>query len=304
MSKPVVAIVGFNGLLGQPIVKALTSSLFRDNYSLPIRIITRDISKAPAEYSSNSDLKFYEANDLDSYEKAYTGVDAVIDIRALAAVKDRSSVDAAKKASVKIYSTSDYGTDYYNIGHYGAVFQPKADAAAYVKKVGLQLVQFHTGFFTDLALSRATAILFIDPVEKVTNYPGDGSIKLTLTSLPDIGRAVAGTLSHPFKDIPEQLYINGDTISHAEIAKIYSKATGITFEHKPNTVEAVTKVADEHITNGTGLQGFLDILKAVSVGTKGNDFSIKSPATSEFANPGLFKWESVSDVASRILSKK
>ncbi|ANB13439.1 hypothetical protein AWJ20_1730 [Sugiyamaella lignohabitans] len=303
MSKPVVAVVGFNGNLGRPIVNALTSHLFRNNFSLPVRVITRDSSKVKEDEYPASDVKFYEAHDLDTYVKALTGVNAVLDVRAVAALADLSLIEAAKKAGVTLYSPSDYGVDYYKAGEFRTLFKRKLDSAAHAKALGLQVVQFHTGFFLEGALKAVPKLIFVDPTNKTANYPGDGSQEVTFTSLRNIGQAVAGVLSHPFNEIPEQVYIGGDIRSIKETVQTYEQVTEISLQHQSKSVEDFVKVAQDHAAKGTLLAGFQDVLLALAVSTNSANFSDR--VSNKLANPGdLFEWDTVSKIAPTLLSQK
>ena len=117
--KPTLVIVGVNGTIGKHVLNALFSSTFKSLYSLPIRAITRDASKARelAPNTTDAELKFYTADIAsgEGLDKAFEGADVVINLLGYS-VSHSKVADAAAASKAKLYLPSEFGSDLNEAG--------------------------------------------------------------------------------------------------------------------------------------------------------------------------------------------
>ncbi|ANB12945.1 hypothetical protein AWJ20_1223 [Sugiyamaella lignohabitans] len=289
-----VAVAGVNGLLGKHVLNALQEPAFKSSFNFPIRVLSRSSGS-----TSTSDIEYHQASDLASYEKALKGVDVLIDLRGAEALASNDLILAAKAAGVTAYVPSEFGDEYEKAGKYAVIFGLKANSVKVAKEQGLQVIKFRTSYFLDIAFG---PLLFLDPKAATSDYVGDGSTNITVTSLRNIGQAVASVLTHPFDKIPENVNVAGSQTTPAEAVKLFEKYSGKKVTVNKSTVEGLIKVADDVIASGEvfkELLKFLYVLRVISVTSDAADF--KTNNDNEFINPGekYFKWDKVEDFAAK-----
>jgi hypothetical protein len=282
-----VAVVGINGQLGKSVLAALTGSIFSCNFNLPIRAITRNISAVKQKLDG---VSYFQASDEPSYEQALMGVDTVIDLRGVDGLAGQDLIEAAANCRVKLYIPSEFCADYALSGNYSPYFRAKADASTRARSKGLKVVEIKTGYWIDVVVNLAPSLLFLDPVNAVSDAPSVET-PISVTSVKDIGLSIASVVSRDPAQLPDVIRISSDNICLDDVVSVYEKASGRNVRQRRMTVEQVINSANEAIAGrGCRIGRHLDIIRAVSVCTAASDFMTQNH--NDFVNPGLFAWDS------------
>lgn len=304
-SKPTVVLVGANGTVGPYTIQALLSPTFRDLYSLPIRIVTRDAAKAAAVAESfsetDSDLAFYTA-DIESGEgldKAFDGADVVVNLLG-SGLSHAKVPDAAKAAGIKLYLPSEYGSNIPTCGEYQDLFKIKTDALAYAQGLGLKTVSIDTGAFAEWVLTIPPLAGVNFPSEGQILYFGDVDTKFTVTSLVDLGNTIASVVSKDPATLPERVVVKSDFISAQTIHDVYLKVTGKDLKLDGQPLEAITDKALKIVREGPrSMEDFVVGLRGLMSSGQLNHVGVDN----EFVSKGLFEFTSFEAVAERVLQK-
>jgi uncharacterized protein YbjT (DUF2867 family) len=287
-----VAVVGVNGYLGKPIIAGLTGAEFGSQFT--VRAVSR--SEPKQKYPN---VEYVVAFDEESYTKAFTGMDAVVDLRAGGVLGDLSPVNAAIKAGIKMYLPSEFGLDYYASGEYMPVFAHKLRTVEVLKKAGIRVTQLQVGFFADTVFGDAQETVFLDLKNGIFEPIQGRDYKFSITSIRDIGLGVASVLSLPVGKVPERVKLQSFALSTKDFAELYEKTTGKKLVPKPISLETVAERGKVGLASGLHGQGFFDMLRAI---TATHPATIEFSATNDSAliANGKFKYDTASDVAARL----
>lgn len=219
-----VALAGATGNLGPAILDQLlvagfqVTALTRANNGGAARSFPAAVKVAPVDYDS-----------LDSLVSALRGQDAVVSTLASAALaKQLLLVDAAAQAGVKRFIPSDFGSDTVN---------PKSAALpAYGDKVAVQKAlqekaaqpggMTYTIVLNGPFLDWGVQVGFVLGIGRrhVTLYDG-GDRVFSTTTLPTIGRAVAGVLRKPEETKNRPVYVHDTATTLRALYEKGKKAT-------------------------------------------------------------------------------
>ncbi|KAH9911849.1 hypothetical protein B0H21DRAFT_759098 [Amylocystis lapponica] len=305
----VVAIAGASGNLGSEIIKVFLAS-YRSSFSRIIALVrnpSSDGAKALAEAGAEL-YKIDDANLGTSYEKALSGVDALVNVLGKVPTNVKDTIfDAAVKAGVKVYFPSEFG-----INHLISDF-PGWDNKEWTRK----RAHLHGSLEAGKGRIKTVAVfngLFIedtfgpwfgfDTANHVYTSVGAPTTRFSLTSKTDVGRALGAlslvALADPSK-VPDTVSICSATVSHAEVAEIVQrvrKELGDA-DQEEIVVKSVDLAAFREATRGAQLSnpdgtdpaGHIRIV----MGEGKLDFS-KTNAN-EIANPGqkTWKWKTVEE---------
>lgn len=301
MSKPTVVIVGANGAIGSYVLKAFLSPEFKNSYTLPIRVVTRDAAKAAAAATSGeSDLKFYTADIAsgDGLDTAFKGVDVVVNLLGTS-VTHGPVADAAKAANAKLYIPSEFGSDVEqnDASAYANLFSIKAHWLEYARGLGLKVLPIFTGVFTEWLLTIPPIGGINFPAEGQLQYFGDAGTLCTTTSLVDVGKTVAAVASKDPATLPDKIHVSGGVVSAASLRETYKKVTGKDLEMVGEPLETATGPALAVIAAGiksqqdfvVGLKGYFASGKARFEGKQ-----------NEFVSKGFFEFQTVDRVAAQV----
>jgi len=192
------------------------------------------VEVAPVDYDS-----------LDSLVAALEGQDAVVStLAALALEKQLLLVEAASKAGVQRFIPSDFGSNTAHAktsklpsyGHKVAVQDAlKREAANTTGSMTYTVVM--CGPFLDWGV-RAGWLL--DLKAREINLWDGGDRVFSTTTLPSVGKAVAGVLRHPAETQNRAVYVQDAALSARDLARLAKKATGGDWkEHQPSLDELV-----------------------------------------------------------------
>ena len=301
--KPTLVIVGVNGTIGKHVLNALFSSTFKSLYSLPIRAITRDASKARelAPNTTDAELKFYTADIAsgEGLDKAFEGADVVINLLGYS-VSHSKVADAAAASKAKLYLPSEFGSDLNEAGAHKPLFTMRTSAVEYARSLGLKTVSIVTCGFSEWLLTVPPIAGVNFPEEGQFQYYGDIDVKFGTTSLVDVGKVVASVAAKDPSTLPNDVIVRGDSVSPRIVKEAYEKASGKMLKDVALPLEDITTPA----------------LKVVSEGIKGpHDFFIGlrgllysggmevTPTHNKFVSEGLFEFIPFQEVANTLLKK-
>lgn len=290
MSKPTVVVVGANGFLGAHVIKALLSAPFRSLYTLPIRVVTRDSSKVIAKVpGAEADVKFYSADVVSGAEldTAFNGADVVVNLLGVSFSHNKVA-DAAAAANAKLYIPSEFGLFIKDAGEFKDVLAVKSANISYARGLGLKSVAVSIGAFTEFVYT--TPIFGVNaPSSGEFLYYGDLDTKTSVTSLADVGKAVASLGAKDPSTIPDDVIIAGDTLTLREIPETIKKISGKELKLVGKPLEEITTPALKVVHDGP--KSVADFL----TGLKGAYYSGRFYAEgkdNEFVSKGLFEFTS------------
>ncbi|KAG8765987.1 hypothetical protein FRC12_007151 [Ceratobasidium sp. 428] len=241
MTSKVVAVAGAGGLVG----KAFTDALL-DSGVFKVRILTREssIDSAPLQdfKKRGASLHAISYEDEASIIKALEGVDTVVATVAAAALVSAQIplVKAAKKAGVKLYFPSEYGSEFEDDSSPSPIIQAKKTVLKTAKEVGLPVAVVSNGGFPeccfipcvkqDYSPESSLILVKISPIgytfaqKKVTIW-GDGNAKHSWTTVRDVAQWVAKVLENvPIEQLQNKhLRIQGDLASSNEVVKLWER---------------------------------------------------------------------------------
>ncbi|KAI9817503.1 MAG: hypothetical protein M1827_001113 [Pycnora praestabilis] len=229
-----------------------------------IRKAILDLHKHEIVLLSRTEQPELSAQGIDVYAVDYTNHTALVNalrgvhtvISAIAALDDsfRTSqlalLSAAKEAGVKRFAPSEFAhATYEGID----LYQPKAMVWDAVRKSGLEYTKFTCGLFmnglaTGTPRGEKEALAGLRPWNFVFNVragtadlPGDGTAKVTLISMQDVGRFVAAALDLEYWD--EESGMVGETLSCNGILALLERVTKRKFLVKYNSVAEMEHLA-------------------------------------------------------------
>lgn len=280
-----VAVVGLHGQLGGPILRALVLPELNDSISLPILAISRDPSVEPVE---SDDIEYCQASDYIGYLDHLYGIDIVIDLRPGFTSLTLDLVNASADAGVKVYVASFFSLDLFATPWGESVMFSKFEQVQTARIRNLKTVLMRVGFFAEAVLQMPQLLgLYPDKGIYLTCETADNPQSVTFVE--DIGKAVAGLCNLPIDDITEDVFIQSDSISQTQLAKLYTSVTGKSLKkvRRPKVeVEATAdKVAENKPSNS---DDFIKVLQAIALTTSHNDFSLDN--NNDMLNNGRFEW--------------
>lgn len=286
--KPVVAVIGINGLLGKPVLEALTSEKFSGNYSLPVRAISR--KKSDKEDSEL--IKYYEGFDSDSYKKALAGADVVI---SLTGTPSQEVLDAVIATKPKLYIPSQFGTD-LSKPLFVPVLDLKVQHSKAARDAGIKVVDVYTALFAKEGsfLYEIIAHVGADVQNKKVRYVGDPHTKFNFSTFPDIANTLAVLASKEPSSIPDTIRIYSGVTDQESVIKRYEQSHGIKFETSTISLDDAIAEAKERFSKWTdfNIQDFFFFLQVFAAGGEGKGVAFVTDNEREFVNPGesIFKW--------------
>ncbi|KAI9739861.1 MAG: hypothetical protein M1818_004917 [Claussenomyces sp. TS43310] len=206
-----VAIAGASGNVGARVLDALLDLKFK------VTVLSRSSKPFPAAAS----VKVVDFTSVESLSAAMAGQDAVIDTTFSPEVDTPLRlIDAAAKAGVYRFITSDFGLDPEIPGvREMPVFGRKKVSYEAVKKQAVDNRLTYTlvacGAFLDWGL--ATGFAGLNFQEKTAFIFGDGNNVVPWTTLEDVGKATANVLSHPQETLNRPVYVHSVFMSQNQL---------------------------------------------------------------------------------------
>lgn len=211
-----VTLVGGSGLLGRFVLeKLLASNKFN------IQVLQRTGSSST--YAATVKVVEADFEDLQSLTAALEGQDAVVStVGEKGIIGQKLLIDAAITAGVKRFLPSNFGSNMSNPNSRKLpVFKGKVIIEDYLveksKTTDLTYTLVYNGGFTDFAIKNKVIMNFSE--YKPTIFNG-GDSKFSCTSLPTVGDAVVGVLSHPAETENRAVYVSESFISQNQLLSL------------------------------------------------------------------------------------
>ncbi|KAI9038309.1 isoflavone reductase family protein [Aspergillus affinis] len=218
--RPVVAIAGATGHLGQHIASAFLSSPLRDNFSEVI-LLSRQ-GAVPAEFlesNRNAHIVIRKYNDHDLAD-ALRGVQILVNAVGPAGHSFKEKLlRALPQTDVQVYFPSEFGVDHYVHDFSHLEWDQKKRHLALARELvpDVKVCRVFCGLFLEDSIGPWFGF---DTKNGRYESVGSAGSLVSFTSLDDVGRAVASLCSLPKERIPEVAHLAGDTRSIAGIAEI------------------------------------------------------------------------------------
>ncbi|ODQ78865.1 hypothetical protein BABINDRAFT_162537 [Babjeviella inositovora NRRL Y-12698] len=292
--KPTVAVLGSNGVLGKPVIEALSSEPFSSKFQLPIRVITR----SKGDRHDSEEVKYYTASldDTASFKDAPHGADVLISLVGNGADPADILDVLATAPSLKVYLPSQFGTDLENT-QYLPVLAGKTNHTkqARTQNPNVMVVDVITSLFAqeDLFVYERPQISGANLENKTATFRGDPAFKFNVSKFPDIGKSVAVIASTPVEKLKDTIRIYSDSVSQEEVVSQWEKAHGTKLERSSISAEETLKEAKDKLTGGFKGSDFVFYLQTFISQGEGRGLAYHNIHDREFVNPGesLWKWE-------------
>ncbi|KAJ6521142.1 hypothetical protein DFH09DRAFT_1193061 [Mycena vulgaris] len=272
------AVVGA-GALGSTIVAAFAAQ------NLPVVVLARPESKSTDKLPAGAKLAIVDTSDVAAVAAVFKEhtVDVVLStVTGHAIGAQKSLIEAAKAANIKLFVPSEYGvpTEGLNEG----IWAEKNQIAEQLKSAGIPSLRIHNGLFTEYI-----PWIFLNAETKKIHIVGKGEAPLSATALSD----VAGFVVHVLTTLPSAELEN-------KIFRIEGERT------KANDLGALFKTAVEYVTEIPGEMGDMKTIIATELdsglGSTGWSVVTKSEGTGDAAASSANKlwpghhWKTIKEV--------
>ncbi|KAF3400639.1 hypothetical protein DPV78_005408 [Talaromyces pinophilus] len=211
-----VTLVGGSGLLGKFVLEKLLAS---NKFNVQV------LQRAGSSSTYAETVKVVEADfeDPQSLTASLKGQDAVVSTVGDKGIPGQKLlIDAAITAGVRRFLPSNFGSNMSNPNSRKLpVFKGKVMIEDYLieksKTTDLTYTLIYTGGFTDFAIPAKVIMDFSE--YKPTIFNG-GDSKFSCTSLPTVGDAVVGVLSHPAETQNRAVYVSESFISQNQLLSL------------------------------------------------------------------------------------
>ncbi|KAI1412768.1 NAD(P)-binding protein [Hypoxylon sp. FL1857] len=216
-----VAIAGATGNLGVTILEHLLDAGFQ------VTVLTRQGSSHT--FPSNATVKAVDYDSLDSLVDALRGQDAFIsNLGHAALLKQHLLIEAAIKAGVKRFIPSEFGSDTLN-PKVAALpgYKEKIEIQKALKKAAAESGLTYTIILCGPFLDWGVRVPFlVDVRNRTIELTEGGNRKTSVTTLPNVGKAVVGVLKHPEETKNRGVYIQDAAITGKELEEYLKKVVG------------------------------------------------------------------------------
>ncbi|KAI8634027.1 hypothetical protein F5Y19DRAFT_411743 [Xylariaceae sp. FL1651] len=217
-----VAVAGATGNLGPVIVDTLVAAGFQ------VAALSRSIKDI--HFPPSVAVQVVDYSSVDSLTGALNGQDAVVSALGGFTSWEPSLllVEAAARAHVKRFIPSDYGINTANAKATSLPFFKDKDKvhealARHAAAGVLSYTPICTGPFLDRGLE--TGFLVNVKQKSVVFYDVEDRL-FSVTTMADVGRAVAGVLNHPEQTKNRTVYVQTAETSHKQLTEMVMKTTG------------------------------------------------------------------------------
>jgi nucleoside-diphosphate-sugar epimerase len=211
-----VTLVGGSGRLGTFVLdKLLASNKFN------VQVLKR--AGSSSTYAAGTKVVEADFADFESLKAAFQGQDAVASIIGDAGVlSQKLMVDAAVASGVKRFLPSNFGSNMTNPNsRMLPVFALKVIIEDYLieksKTTELTYTFVYVGGFTDFAIQNKVIMDFSKYRPTLFN---DGDSQFSTTSMPTVGDAVVGVLTHPIETQNRPVYVSEIIVSQNQLLSV------------------------------------------------------------------------------------
>lgn len=224
LSRPVIAIAGATGHLGQHIASAFLAPPLRSNFCEVILLSRK--GAVPAKFlDTNPHARFairkYHENDLAA---ALQGVQILVNAVGPTGHSFKEKLlDALPQTDVQVYLPSEFGVDHYVHDFPHLEWDQKKKHFELAKQLvpGVKVCRVFCGLFLEDSIGPWFGF---DTRNGKYESVGSSRALVSFTSLDDVGRATASLCSLPKERIPEVVHLAGDTRCIADIAEVMREA--------------------------------------------------------------------------------
>ncbi|CAF1153587.1 unnamed protein product [Didymodactylos carnosus] len=290
----IVAIAGGTGHFGLHITHACLKTSFRE-----VRVLSRNKNDDATKNLEADGAKIFQVSydDISSIKSALKNVDVVISALGTQMFEEKTNVlKAAAESNVSVYFPAEFGIDERLNDFSNAVWDKKKEHQENARHSIKKVCAVYIPFFTEDSFGKWFGIFTKKDTWEII---GSKHIKASFTSLHDGGNAVAALASLPIEDIPDHVYIAGDTVSVEEAAKQFSSVSGQNINIIEHPLEAFKKKILVDGKDKTDPSQFLRLLW----GEGKMDYSSKNG--NELINPGesKWKWKTIKEYAKEVNGK-
>ncbi|KAJ7025099.1 hypothetical protein C8F04DRAFT_1129655, partial [Mycena alexandri] len=250
------AVIGA-GALGSAIVAAFAAQ------NLPVVVLARPGSKSTDKLPAGAKLATVDTSDAAAVAAVFKEhtVDVVLStITGHAIGAQKSLIEAAKAANVKLFVPSEYGvpTEGLNEG----IWAEKNQIAEQLKSAGIPSLRIYNGLFTEYI-----PWLFVNAETKKIHIVGKGEAPLSVTALPDVAGFVVHVLTTlPSAELENKIFrIEGERTKANDLGALFKTAVEYVTEIPGEMGDIKTSVGSE-IDSGLGSTGWSVVTKSEGTG--------------------------------------
>ncbi|KAJ6592581.1 hypothetical protein B0H19DRAFT_1215336 [Mycena capillaripes] len=240
------AVIGA-GALGSTIVAALAAQ------NLPVVVLARPGSKSTGKLPAGAKLATVDTSDAAAVAAVFKehSIDVVLStVTGYAIGAQKSFVEAAKAANIKLFVPSEYGvpTEGLNEG----VWAEKNQIAEQLKSAGIPSLRIYNGLFTEYI-----PWVFLNAETKKIHIVGKGEAPLSATALPDVAGFVVHVLTTlPAAELENKIFrIEGDRTTANDLGALFKTAVEYVTDIPGEMGDIKTRVATE-LDSGLGSTGW------------------------------------------------
>ncbi|KAK2045658.1 NmrA-like family protein [Colletotrichum somersetense] len=261
-----VLVVGASGSVGGPTVKALLAENFQ------VTGLTRQSSSATLpEGVTHLTTDYSEASLLEAFKNQDAVVSAVTSSQSDALILQKTLVDAAIAAGVKVFVPSEYGIDTADgtALEYVPFLADKIEVVKYLKERQdkISWTAIVTGAIFDWGLN-LPGFGGVDVAARTVTVFDGGDIPFDATNLDQVGKAIAKALKRPDLTRNQHVYVNSFTVTQNKVLAALEKATGDKFAVSQGSVEELWKGGAAQLEQGQPL-GILAMIAGALYGKGG-----------------------------------
>jgi len=289
MGKPVVALVGSTGYVGQEIAPVFSKAV-NDGHLASFKILVGSTPKDTLTSLVSDKVTIIQIDyaSQTSLENALKGVDVLVSALGIRGtdVAEKNLVHAAAAAGVKVYFPSEWGSDLEISSHKSPLIDRKIKHAEEAREAGLKTVVFAVGLFSESILSPIFS--FWTPPNTL-NIPEAGNHKVAFTSKKHVVQYALQAVILVFEDpvnFPDKIRVWDDNRTWDDYAPEIEEALGT----KININYLSKDQLEKDFATQPSLGGLVKLLTA-------NDLYDYSENQNELLNPGQkhFKRQSIAE---------
>ncbi len=236
-----ILVVGATGNLGPHLVKAFVDG--GHQVSALIRPATiQNAQKIDPLKQQGVRLIEGDLEDQDSLDRACEGQDVVVSAVGGDQIMNQVNLaKAASKAGVERFIPSEFGVDPHTVGS-GSIdlIDAKLAAQEHIKSARVPYTMIYNNGFMEFWGTGLGQLGPTFPPEQVQLF-GDGSCKMTMTSLPDIGRITCAIIDDP-GTINQEVLIANNEVSQDELIKKWESVSGQSVSRIPVSAQDLEDV--------------------------------------------------------------
>jgi len=257
--KESLLIFGATGYIGTYITAAIISS--KSSFDRIAIFTSPSTAESKAQLLDDLRAKGVEIiiGDINSSEdvsNAFKGIDTVVSAVGRPVIAQQIPwINLAAQAKVKRFFPSEYGTDIvYNASSATEVpHQQKLKVRAALEASGLEYTYVVTGPYASAFLTSGRGspeIGAFDVKGKKAVVQSDGKVRVSLTTVGDVGKLVVKALLHPEESRNRALRVNSFTATPLEIVKEFERQTGDKWEVEFTPFERVRELEKKAYEEG------------------------------------------------------